>query len=97
MYTNNTSICFSSGAVGDLNRAINADLEDLKIWLESNKQELNVVKTQGISIGKSKRLQKPKKETSTKSSFQIENNEVTLVDDTKYLGACHMSKNGPAN
>ena len=45
MYANNTSICFSSGLLDDINRAINEDLEDLKIWLESNKLSINALKT----------------------------------------------------
>ena len=58
MYADNTSICFSSGSVDDINRAINEGLEDLKIWLKSSKLSLNVLKTQGMSIGTSKHLQK---------------------------------------
>ena len=55
MYADDTSICFSSGLFDDINRAINEDLEDLKIWLKSNKLSLNVLKTQGMLIGTSKR------------------------------------------
>ena len=64
-----TSICFASGSVDDTNRAINKDLEDHKIWLESNRLSLNVLKTQRMLTGTSKRLQKLQRETSTNPSF----------------------------
>ena len=31
--------------------AMNEDLEDLKLWLESNKLSLNVLKTKGMLMG----------------------------------------------
>ena len=86
MYADDTSVCFSSGSVDDNNKAINEDLKGIKIWFKSNKLSLNVLKAQGMLIGKSKRLQKLKWENSTKPSFQIGNNKVKVADNTKYLG-----------
>ena len=37
---------FSSGSIADINRVINADFEDMKIWLRCNKLSLNVLKSQ---------------------------------------------------
>ena len=86
MHADDITICFSFGSIADINKAINADLEDLKIWLKTNKLSLNVLKTQGMIVGKSKRLQKLQQETSTKPSFEIVDNAGKLVGDTKYLG-----------
>ena len=86
IHADDTSICFSSGSVDNIKRTIKKDLQDLKIWLESSKLSLSVLNTQGMLIGTSKRLQKLKQETSIEPSFQIGDNEVKLVDNTKYLG-----------
>ena len=48
MYADNTSLCFKSKDISQLNRAMNRDLEDLDSWLKGNKFSLNIVKTQSV-------------------------------------------------
>ena len=86
MHTDDTSICFSSGSVDDINRALNEDLENLKIWLECKKLSINLLKIQGMFVATSRQLQRLKQESSTKPSFQIGDNEVKLVDNSLYFG-----------
>ena len=54
IYVEDTSICFLSGSVDDIIRAINEYLEGLNIWLESNKLSSNVLKEQGMQANGSK-------------------------------------------
>ena len=70
MHSGDTNICFSLRSVADINTAISADLDDLKIWLDSHKVSLDVLNTQGICIGTCKRLQELKQKINTKSSFK---------------------------
>ena len=44
MYAEDTSTYSSSRSVNDIKGAVYADLQDLKIWLGSNKLSLNVLK-----------------------------------------------------
>ena len=50
MYADDTSICYQSHDINQLNEAINNDLYKLVKWLEGNKLYLNVGKTRAILI-----------------------------------------------
>ena len=56
MYTDDTSISFSSNSIPEINQKVNSDLLCLKTWMESNKLSLNVTKTRTILIGGRKKL-----------------------------------------
>ena len=70
----------------DINTAINADLEALRGWLEGNKLSLNVVKTQGMIIGSRCKLLSLDLPSSSKPDLNIGSEEITMVNNTKYLG-----------
>lgn len=50
MYADDTSICYHSHEITQLNEAINNDLYKLEKWLEGNTLSLNVVKTRAMLI-----------------------------------------------
>ena len=86
MYADDTTVYSSSPSMNDINTAINADLEALRGWLEGNKLSLNVVKTQGMVIGSRCKLHRIDLPSSSRPDFNIGNEEVTMVNNTKYLG-----------
>ena len=86
MYADDTTIYYSSPSVDDINTTINADLEALRCWFEGNKLSLNVVKTQGMIIGSRCKLHSIDVPSSSKPDFNIGSEEITMVNNTKYLG-----------
>ena len=72
--------------MNDINTAINANLEALRGWLEGNKLSLNVVKTQGIIIGSRCKVLSIDLPGSSKPDLNIGSEEITIVNNTKYLG-----------
>ena len=50
MYADDTSLCFKSKDLSQLNEALNEDLLYLDAWLISNKLSLNVAKTQSMLV-----------------------------------------------
>ena len=75
------SRCFST-----LQDDINQDLVNLQNWLHGNKLSLNVVKTQSLIIGSRPSIQKIEKQTEAKPSFEIGDQKINMITDTKYLG-----------
>ena len=86
MYADDTTIYYSSPSMTDINTAINADLEALRGWLEGNKLSLNVVKTQGMIIGRRCKLLSLDLPSSSKPDLNIGSEEITMANNTKYLG-----------
>ena len=86
MYAGDTRIYFASNSISEINEAINADLAALKLWLQGNKLSLNVAKTEGMIIGSRGKLKKLASSDSVKPQFNIENDDIKLVENTKYLG-----------
>ena len=72
--------------MNDINTAINADLVALRGWLEGNKLSLNVVKTQGMITGSRCTLLSIDLPGSSKPDLNIGSEEITMVNNTKYLG-----------
>ena len=50
MYADDTCIILQTDNISDLNEVLNADLEALYAWLNSNRLSLNVAKTQSMTI-----------------------------------------------
>ena len=86
MYADDTTIYYCSPSVNDINTSINADLEALRGWLEGNKLPLNGVKTQGMIIGSRCKLLSIDLSCSSKPDLKIGSKEITIVNNTKYLG-----------
>ena len=51
MYADDTTICYSSDNIEDLNAVVNAELTCLNDWLRGNKLSLSIIKTQAMVIG----------------------------------------------
>ena len=50
MYADDTSLCYQSLDITQLNEAINSDLKQLDTWLQGNKLSLNVAKTHSMLV-----------------------------------------------
>ena len=85
MYADDTTLFFRSKNIEDLNEAINNDLRDLDSWLSGNKLSLNVAKTQGMLIC-TKNKHKSLEGTGESICLKIRDNDLALVENTKYLG-----------
>ena len=78
MHADDTSLCYQSSDINELNEAINIDLNQLDIWLQGKKLSLNVAKTNSMLV-------------STKQKHNIlisrnDDNELEIIQKTKYLG-----------
>ena len=56
MYEDDTALFYASSSIRDVNRALNADLRSIEIWLESNKLTLNVNKCKAMLFGTRNKL-----------------------------------------
>ena len=82
MYADDTAISHSSSCLSKLQDDLNQDL----VNLHGNKLSLNVVKTQSLIIGFRPNIQKIEKQTEVKPSFEIGDQKINMITDTKYLG-----------
>ena len=86
MYADDTAISHSSSCLSKLQYDLNQDLVNLQNWLHGNKLSLNVVKTESLIIGSRPNIQKIEKQTEAKPSFEIGDQKIHMITDTKYLG-----------
>ena len=86
MYADDTTICYASDDMEELNAIVNAELASLNEWLCGNKLSLNVVKTQAMIIGSKQKLSHIKKSSSISPSFNVGYDDIEFVKETKYLG-----------
>ena len=86
MYADDTTICYSSENMQDLNAVVNSELPRLNRWLRGNKLSLNIIKTQAMIIGSRQKLSYMRKSSSVIPNFSIETKDIDLVNQTKYLG-----------
>ena len=84
-YADDTSLCYQSSDINVLNEAINNDLKQLDTWLQGNKLSLNVAKTNAmlVSIKQKHNILKSRNED---VDFKIRDNELKIIQKTKYLG-----------
>ena len=68
-----------------LNEAINSDLTKLETWLQGNKLSLNVAKIHSMLIS-TKQKHNSLKSRSEALELKIRDNELEVVQKTKYLG-----------
>ena len=85
MYADDTSLCHQSRDINQLNEAINDDLTQVEKWLKGNKLSLNVMKTHSMLIS-TKPKHKALKNKSESLKLNIRDNELEVVQKTKYLG-----------
>ena len=85
MYADDTSLCHQSRDLTQLNEAINSDLSKLETWLQGNKLSLNVAKTHSMLIS-TKQRHNSLKSRNEALVLKIRDNELEVVQKTKYLG-----------
>ena len=68
-----------------LNEAINNDLKQLNTWIQGNKLSLNVTKTNAMLVS-TKQKHNILKSQNEDLDFKICNNELEIIQKTKYLG-----------
>ena len=85
MYADDTSLCHQALNMTQLNGAINNDLKQLDAWLQGNKLSLNVTKTHSMLIT-TKQKRNILKSTDQNLELNIRDNELDVVQKTKYLG-----------
>ena len=85
MYADDTSLCHQAMNMTQLNEAINNDLAILDTWLQGNKLSLNVAKTQSMLIT-TKHKQNTLENTNQNFELFTRDNELDMVQKTKYLG-----------
>ena len=83
MYADDTSLCHQALSMAQLNGAINNDLKRLDTWLQGNKLSLNVAKTHSMLITTKQKRNVLK---SSNQNLELRNNELDVVQKTKYLG-----------
>ena len=86
IYTDDTSIKYSSKNIDELSEALNSDIDSLKQWLEGNKLSLNVIKTRSIVIGSRSNIKKMSDKSIPTPSLPVGDLHVDVVDHAKYLG-----------
>ncbi len=86
MYVDDRSLCCQSSDTAQLNEAINNDLIKLEKWLKGNKLSLSVLKTHSMLIS-TKPKHKTLKSQVESLKLNIQDNELDVVQNTKYLGA----------
>ena len=83
MYADDTNISMQSNDLSDLENLMNAELANLKTWLEANKLSLNIGKTEYMIIGSRQRL-------STFDNYNlkvcVDNDQINRVVKSKSLG-----------
>ena len=85
MYADDTSLCYQSSGINELNEAINNDLKQLDIWLQGNKLSLNVAKTNSMLVS-TKQKHDILKSRNEDLYLKIHDYELEIIQKTKYLG-----------
>ena len=86
MYADDTAISLSSKSIDDLQNDLNLDLLKLQDLLHANKLSLNVVKTQSLIIGSGPNIRKIESQPDAPSSFTIGDQDIEMINNTRYLG-----------
>ena len=85
MYADDTSLCYQSSDINQLNEAINYDLKQLDSWLQGNKLSLNVAKTNSMLVS-TKQMHNILKSRNEDLHLKLRDNELEIIQETKYLG-----------
>ena len=85
MYADDTSLCYQSSDINELNEAINNDLKQLDIWLQGKKLSLNVAKINSMLVS-TKQRHNILKSRNEDLDLKIRDNELEIIQKTKYLG-----------
>ena len=85
MYADDTSLCYQTSDISNLNNVINNDLMQLDTWLKGNKLSLNVAKTNCMLISTEQRhshLQNRNEDL----QLTMRSTELEVIQKNNYLG-----------
>ena len=82
MFADDTSLTAYGKGIEEIELGLNEDFEKIRLWLQTNKLSLNVVKTEYMLIGSRQRLAK----LLLKPNVCIGSDPIKRVRDTKILG-----------
>ena len=82
MFSDDTSISYSSDSTEQLQNVMNSELKNLKDWLITNKLSLNITKTEFMIIGSRQRVNA----SQDNIDIRIDDREVKRIHSTKSLG-----------
>ena len=85
MYADDTTICYCSDNIEDLNIVFNAELTCLNDWLRGNELSLSIIKTQAMVIGSKREISHIKNFSSVNPAFNVANDTIGLVNETNIL------------
>ena len=85
MYADNTSLCYQTSDINNLNNAINNDLMQSDTWLKSNKLSLNVAKTNCMLIA-TKHKHSCLKYRNKNLHLTMCDKELEMIQKNRYLG-----------
>ena len=85
VYADDTSLTYSDVKLDNVTQEINANLEELKEWLQGNKLSLNIDKTTSMIIGTKRKLTDENGENLL-PNFTLDGETIQHKNATKYLG-----------
>ena len=85
MYADDTSLCYQSNDMTQLNEAINNDLTRLGSWLQGSQLFLNVAKTHSMLLATKQKHRVLEKQHEV-LDLKIHGNKLQFVQNIKYLG-----------
>ena len=86
MYADDTSLAHSAKDIEDITSTMNAELENLKVWLHGNKLSLNVAKTASMLIGTRHTINDKLTAEPLRANFMISGEQIEQKPSVKYLG-----------
>ena len=84
LYADDTSPCYQSHDLTQLNEAVNSDLKKLETWLQGNKLSLNAAKTHSMFISTQQKGSSLRSRNGA-LELKIRDNELVVVQKAKYL------------
>ena len=87
IYADDASLAYASNGIDDITKAMNSELEILRIWLHGNKLTLNVTKTTSMIIGTSRKLHESNSGELIQAHFKIAGEAIEQKTSVKCLGA----------
>ena len=69
-----------------MNAVVNAELTCLNDWFRGNKLSLSIIKTQAMLTGSKRKISHIKNSSTVIPAFNVANDDIGLVNETKYLG-----------
>lgn len=97
MFADDTNISVSASNCKDIENSLNSDLEDIQLWLEANKLNLNLSKTEFMLLGSSAKLFNlalpPKIKLGTLSVKQVQSaKSLGVIIDETLSWSCHIDQ-----